>query len=379
MRTTKFVNRRILLIAAVLALTLGMFAATAASAQGLTYVRVAHLSPDTPAVEVYLNGEPSGIQVLKFGEVSGWVELPAGTYSVAVAPAGAGIEAAAIGPANFTLPANTWITVAATGSLAAGTLGADVAIEDYSPITLDEARVTVFHAIEDAPAVDVILPDGTAVVSNLAFGQAKTITVPAGTYNLAVVPAGSDSPVVIDLSGTQLNGATYYFVAATNTLASPKVALSVVELSRVAPLFDRSGAVGTQTIAEIAAGNPNFSTLVTALDAAGLVDTLNNPGSFTVFAPTNAAFAALPAGTLDAVLADKDLLTTILLYHVLGGKALASDVVGQTSLNMLDGGSVTVEVRDGKVFLNDTVQIVTTDIVATNGVIHIIDGVLLPG
>jgi uncharacterized surface protein with fasciclin (FAS1) repeats len=317
--------------------------------------------------------------VLKFGEVSGWVELPAGTYSVAVAPAGAGIEAAAIGPANFTLPANTWITVAATGSLAAGTLGADVAIEDYSPITLDEARVTVFHAIEDAPAVDVILPDGTAVVSNLAFGQAKTITVPAGTYNLAVVPAGSDSPVVIDLSGTQLNGATYYFVAATNTLASPKVALSVVELSRVAPLFDRSGAVGTQTIAEIAAGNPNFSTLVTALDAAGLVDTLNNPGSFTVFAPTNAAFAALPAGTLDAVLADKDLLTTILLYHVLGGKALASDVVGQTSLNMLDGGSVTVEVRDGKVFLNDTVQIVTTDIVATNGVIHVINGVLLPG
>lgn len=379
MRVTKLANRRVLLIAALLALTLGVFSASAASAQGLTYIRVAHFSPDTPAVEVFLNGQPSGIQVLNFGNISGWVELPAGTYSIAVAPSGAGIEAAAIGPASFTLRANNWVTIAATGSLDAGTLGASVVTEDYSPLGADEARVTVFHAIEDAPAVDVILPDGTPVVSRLAFGQGRSVTVPAGTYDLAVVPAGSTEPVVINLAGTQLSGATYYFVAAVNSLAQPRVALSTVELSQVAPLFNRSGNVGTQTIAAIAASNPNFTTLVTALRAADLVDTLNSPGSYTVFAPTNAAFAALPAGTLDAVLADSDLLTTVLLYHVLGGKALAADVISQSSLNMLAGGSVSVDVRDGEVFLNGNVRIVTTDIVASNGVIHVIDAVLIPG
>ncbi len=133
------------------------------------------------------------------------------------------------------------------------------------------------------------------------------------------------------------------------------------------------------TIAAIAAGDARFSTLVTALQAAGLVDTLNSPGSFTVFAPTNAAFAALPAGLLDTVLADKDLLTTVLLYHVLGGTALASDVVGQTSLNMLAGGQVRVDVREDGVYLNDTTRILITDIRASNGVIHVIDSVLIPG
>jgi len=379
MVVSRLSRSRVLVVAALLVLLMGVFSASAAGARGFTYIRVAHFSPDTPAVEVFLNGEPSGIQVLKFGEISGWVELPAGTYSIAVAPAGAGIEAAAIGPASFTLRADNWVTIAAVGSLNAGTLGARVAVEDYTPVTGEEARVTVFHGIEDAPAVDVILPDGTPVVSRLAFGQSRTITVPAGVYDLAVVPAGSTEPVVIDLGGTQLNGATYYFVAAVNRLAAPQVALSVVPLERVAPLFGRSATVGTQTIAAIAAGDARFSTLVTALQAAGLVDTLNSPGSFTVFAPTNAAFAALPADLLDTVLADKDLLTTVLLYHVLGGTALASDVVGQTSLNMLAGGQVRVDVREDGVYLNDTTRILITDIRASNGVIHVIDSVLIPG
>ncbi|MAS37505.1 MAG: hypothetical protein CL610_26145 [Anaerolineaceae bacterium] len=360
----------------VVMLLLGVLFTSVTSAQELTHVRVAHFSPDTPAVEVFLNGEPSGIQALNFGDISGWVELPAGTYSVAVAPYGAGIDAAAIGPANFTLGSGAWITVAATGSLSAGTLGADVIAEDYSAIPGGEARVTVFHGIEDAPAVDVILPDGTALISGLSFGNGDTISVPAGTYDLAVVAAGTTGPAVIDLSGTTLNSQTYYFVAATNRLAAPQVALSAVSLNTVAPLINKQAASGT--IAEIASRDGRFDTLVTALQAADLVETLNSPGSFTVFAPTDDAFAKLPAGTLNAVLADTDLLTTILLYHVLGGRALASDVTGQNSLNMRDGGTVTVTVNDDGVFLNGNAQIILTDIPATNGVIHVIDTVLIP-
>jgi uncharacterized surface protein with fasciclin (FAS1) repeats len=142
---------------------------------------------------------------------------------------------------------------------------------------------------------------------------------------------------------------------------------------------------GSESIAAIAAGNEDFSTLVTALEAAGLVETLSGDGEYTVFAPTNAAFEALPAGTLDTLLADPEgQLTDVLTYHVYEGTAMAEDVTqldGQ-DLTMLNGGTVTVGVTDAGVTLTDAqgnaVNVVETDIVASNGVIHVIDAVLLP-
>ena len=368
---------KLLLLVILAVLLVGLVPAASAQTIGLARVRVAHFSPDAPAVEIYVGGENSGIQTLEFGDVSGWVELPEGTYSVAVVPAGMSAEDAAIGPVDLPLDAGTWTTVAAIGSLANGTLTATTIAEDYSALTGSDSRVMVFHAIEDAPAVDVILPDGTALISDLAFGEAAELTVPADSYSLSVVAAGTTEPAVISLPNTELSAQTYYFVAATNTLADPQVNLTAIGLDTVEPLLNKTG-IPTQTIAEIAAGDARFSTLVTALQAADLVDTLNGEGEFTVFAPTNDAFASLPEGTLDAVLADPDLLTTVLLYHVVSGKALASDVVGLEEIRPLDGGSFRVEVRDGKVYLNDNIQIILTDILATNGVIHVIDGVLVP-
>lgn len=135
----------------------------------------------------------------------------------------------------------------------------------------------------------------------------------------------------------------------------------------------------TMSIAEIAAADENFSTLVTALDAANLVDTLAGEGEFTVFAPTNDAFDALPEGTVESLLEDPEgALTWVLLYHVVDGTVLAETVVGLESATTLQGEDVAISVVDGNVFLNETVQVVTTDIKATNGVIHVIDGVILP-
>jgi uncharacterized surface protein with fasciclin (FAS1) repeats len=126
----------------------------------------------------------------------------------------------------------------------------------------------------------------------------------------------------------------------------------------------------------VAAGS--FKTLATALTAAGLVDTLKSAGPFTVFAPTDAAFAALPAGTLDALLKDPAKLKDILLYHVVAGKVTADQVVKLTEAATVEGKPVKITVKDGTVYLNDTVKVVTTDIPAANGVIHVIDAVLLP-
>jgi len=125
----------------------------------------------------------------------------------------------------------------------------------------------------------------------------------------------------------------------------------------------------------VAAGD--FNTLVTAVKAAGLVATLKGEGPFTVFAPTDAAFAKVPTDTLNALLADKAALANVLTYHVVAGKVMAADVVKLTSAVTVQGQAVSIEVKDGKVYIDGT-QVVTTDIEASNGVIHVIDAVILP-
>lgn len=132
-----------------------------------------------------------------------------------------------------------------------------------------------------------------------------------------------------------------------------------------------------QTIVDVAAGNDDFETLVSAVQAADLAEVLAGEGPFTVFAPTDAAFAKIPAETLDAILADSELLTSILTYHVVAGTVLAEEVVGLDSASTLQGEALTVTSSDAGVRVNDA-NVVATDIVASNGVIHVLDTVLLP-
>ncbi len=137
--------------------------------------------------------------------------------------------------------------------------------------------------------------------------------------------------------------------------------------------------VQPNTIVDIAVGNADFSTLVTALSAADLVDTLKGEGPFTVFAPTDDAFAKLPEGTLESLLLpeNKQQLTDILLYHVVAGKVMAADVVELTEAETVLGQNVSIKVEDGKVYINES-EVIITDIETSNGVIHVIDTVLLP-
>ena len=134
-----------------------------------------------------------------------------------------------------------------------------------------------------------------------------------------------------------------------------------------------------KTIVEIAAGAEDFSTLVAAVKAAGLVDVLSSKGPFTVFAPTNEAFAKLPEGTVESLLKpeNKDKLIAVLKYHVVPGKVMAKDVVKVDSAKTAQGSSVTVTV-EGKTVKVDNATVVKTDIEASNGVIHVIDTVIIP-
>jgi uncharacterized surface protein with fasciclin (FAS1) repeats len=132
-------------------------------------------------------------------------------------------------------------------------------------------------------------------------------------------------------------------------------------------------------IVDTAVSAGNFKTLAAALQAAGLVDTLKGAGPFTVFAPTDEAFAKLPAGTLEDLLKpeNKAKLTAILTYHVVSGKVLAKDVVKLSEAKTVQGSSAKITVTDGKVKVDDA-NVVQTDIACTNGVIHVIDAVILP-
>jgi len=134
-----------------------------------------------------------------------------------------------------------------------------------------------------------------------------------------------------------------------------------------------------KTVVDIAVGSPDHTTLVAAVTAAGLVETLSGPGPFTIFAPTNAAFTALPAGTVEGLLKpeSKDKLTAILTYHVVSGNVLAADLTDGQKVTTLNGQELTVSIANGVVKINGA-TVTAADLVGSNGVIHVVDGVILP-
>jgi uncharacterized surface protein with fasciclin (FAS1) repeats len=140
---------------------------------------------------------------------------------------------------------------------------------------------------------------------------------------------------------------------------------------------DYMSGMGKKSIVETAVSAGTFNTLVTAVKAADLVEVLSSPGPFTVFAPTDDAFDKLPEGTIAKLLKNKDKLKAVLTYHVVPGKVMASDVVNLKSAKTLNGQEITIKVKGGTVMV-DNAKVVKTDIDCTNGVIHVIDTVILP-
>ena len=155
------------------------------------------------------------------------------------------------------------------------------------------------------------------------------------------------------------------------------VLTGVLVIAFVVGLGFSGQATAPKSIVETAIGAGSFQTLVAAVKAAGLVETLSSPGPFTVFAPTDEAFAKLPKGTVEALLNDIPKLKSILTYHVVAGKVMAADVVKLDSAKTVNGQTVTITIKDGKVMVNNA-NVVKTDIVCSNGVVHIIDTVILP-
>ena len=263
------------------------------------------------------------------------------------------------------------------------TLVAAVTAADLVDTLKGEGPFTVFAPTDDAFAK---LPEGTveslllpenkqALTDILLYHVVSGKVMAADVVNLesATTVLGKDVAIKVDMGNVYINDAQ---VIITDIETSNGV-IHVIDSVILPPTEE---AMMDKTIVDIAVADGRFNTLVAAVTAAELVDTLKSEGPFTVFAPTDDAFAALPAGTLDSLLLpeSKQALTDILLYHVVSGKVMASDVVGLSSAPTVLGKDITIAIKDGNVFLNDTVQVIITDIEASNGVIHVIDAVLLP-
>jgi uncharacterized surface protein with fasciclin (FAS1) repeats len=252
------------------------------------------------------------------------------------------------------------------------TLVAALSAADLAETLKGEGPFTVFAPTDDAFGA---LPEGTV--------EALLGDIPALTDILLyhVVPGNVLAEDVVNFTSAETVQGDNVMIRVMDgkvMVDGAEVIITDIQASNgVIHVIDSVILPPSQDITEIAIADGRFTNLVAALGAADLVETLQGDGPFTVFAPTDDAFAALPAGTVDALLADIPTLTDILFYHVVSGEVFSSDVVALSSAETVQGQPVLINNADGKVMINDA-EVIITDIRATNGVIHVIDSVILP-
>ena len=250
--------------------------------------------------------------------------------------------------------------------------GLDDALKGEGPFTVFAPTDDAFAALPEGTVESLLKAENLEQLKSILLYhvvEGKVMAADVAGLSLAPTLLGKDLAVKMDMGSVYINEAK---VILTDIETSNGV-IHVID-SVLLPPADMLDIVDT------AVADGRFTTLVAAVQAAGLVDTLKGEGPFTVFAPTDEAFAKLPAGTIDTLLKPENIeqLKNILLYHVVSGRVMAADVVTLTSADTVLGQPVTIKVQDGKVYLNDNVQVTITDVEASNGVIHVIDTVLLP-
>ena len=313
-------------------------------------------APATPAAEPTSMPEPTA--------------MPEPTTAPTEEPASKNIVDIAVADGRFTT-----LVAAVQAAGLAETLSGEGPFTVFAPT--DEA----FAALPEGTLDSLLLPENKQKLTDILLyhvvpGKVMAADVTGMDGKSAdTALTGKQVAIKVDMGSVYLNESTK--VISTDIVASNGV-IHVIDSVLLPP--SEEAATETKDIVDTAVADGRFTTLVSAVQAAGLVDTLKGEGPFTVFAPTDEAFASLPAGTLDTLLLpeNKQKLTDILLYHVVPGKVMAADVADLTNASTVLGKDAAIKVEDGKVFLNDTTQVIITDIETSNGVIHVIDSVLLP-
>ena len=248
-------------------------------------------------------------------------------------------------------------------------------LKGAGPFTVFAPTDEAFAALP-AGTVEALLKDPKALGEVLKYHVVSGAVKAADVVKLSEAKSLQGEPIAIKVDGgkVMVNGAN---VVSTDIETSNGV-IHVIDAVILPPSMAKAEEkMEAMDIVDTAVAAGSFKTLAAALTAAGLVDALKGEGPFTVFAPTDEAFAALPAGTVEGLLKDPKALAEILKYHVVAGKVMAADAAKLTEAETLQGAPIAISVKDGKVMINDA-EVVSADVMAKNGVIHVINKVILP-
>jgi uncharacterized surface protein with fasciclin (FAS1) repeats len=372
-----FIMKRLMLITILLLLSAGfnVFAQEQVMDEPTGYLRVAHFAPDGEEMDVYVDGVSGDFQTLAYQDVSDWVALPAGEVTVSVAPAGSLAEGALLEPVAVSILDGTWTTAVVSGSVADDTVNIQPIPEAYMELIPGTAGFTVIHMAEDGPTLNLIRDD-IAYVTDLNYVDAPqdevsvtSFRIDGGLFDMEFVEPETPDTVVIDLPQTEIPENTYMLIAIVGTGADVEAVTHITDASDVALVTHQLEMPGT--ILEAAEGNENLTELATTLEATGLADQLSSDGPFTLFAPANFVLQSIDT-------TDPQATANLLLNHVVEGKLTSQDVFNATSLTTMGGTPLQIT-RDGNnVFVNGA-QIIDVNIPATNGVIHMLSGVIEAG
>jgi uncharacterized surface protein with fasciclin (FAS1) repeats len=341
------------------------------------HIRVAHFSPDAPAVDVYVNGELQDEWTdLAFPDVSDWLTVSIDSSIVLdVAPTGTSANDAVISGIQLDLVPSAWITAAVIGSAESGTLMLDVFQEDYTELLPGTGGITFYNAIEGSNPINIIR-DEEVYAAQLTFpgsleGAFALVSVleDAGDYVLRAEEAQDPDRVLFNLTDVGITENAYTFIALVGTPDEPQVVVETTSQAVVDMELGRLQRPGT--LLDAIESNSNLTLLVDPLETAGLAEMLRDEdGPFTLFLPADFVLdeMQLPTG---------DDLTALLQNHVVEGLYNLSDVIDAGTLTTVGGQELTVTVEGNTVLINGA-QIVTPNVAATNGVIHILNGVLTP-
>lgn len=341
----------------------------AQEADPTAYMRIVHLSPDAPSVDIYIDDTLSEVQNISYTSASQWVALPAGRHELTLVPTGGGLERAPFPPNRLRFAVDSWTTVTVIGSLENQTIRFDTFTQDMTAVSFGGSRLVFYHAIEDGSSVNVIR-DGVTFVPALAYGIDSALLTNAGTYNFQFVRSGDLSFELATLPMQALEPSYYYLIALVGSSQENTQAVVIpTDYAEVRIALGELEAPGT--VVEAVASDPRSTEFRRAIEVANLSELLADPErQFTIFAPTEIALD-------DFVMTDTIAIEELVKYHIVEGELIGSDLQGGMTLTTLQGETLRVRFRDGRLYIEGS-RLVETDIPAVNGVVHLIDNVLLP-
>jgi len=359
-------------------------------------VRIGHFSPDARPIDIYVDDVLIN-EGIAFDSLTDFVTLAPGTHTLTITSTGESLADAITEPLPITLNENEFVTIAVLGSIENETFDVVTITEDFNPTAAGKARLVFYHALEGIEAVDILI-DEMPLVTDLSFGATMTIDVDAGVYDPLVTAAGAPDTVLFDVNRMSVQDGSYLFFAVLGT----QEAITVVSKSVLAETADELRSrmepspitvieaedASEKAILDILAESGEFTILLSVLEAARprVLDRLTDEENpVTLIAPNDAAFRDLLAtaqSTQLQLVANTNLITDILLYHIVDG------VLSSEELRSANGTSIMTNLRENQAFfvtvtssdvvLNNTVRFERFDILASNGVIHVVEDVLLP-